>query len=83
MTKTRSRPAFLRNITVNCLKPKTYNHIHSLFSITFTREEKNCEVCISFLFLLFVLQNMAYPLEFDKGFQLPIQIHTVNKIEKQ
>ena len=28
-------------------------------------------------------QNMAYRLEFDKGFQLLIQIHTVNKIEKQ
>ena len=26
---------------------------------------------------------MAYPLEFDKGFQLLIQIHTVNKIENQ
>ena len=26
---------------------------------------------------------MAYPLEFDRGFQMLIQIHTVNKIEKQ
>ena len=36
-----------------------------------------------FLFLFFVLQNVAYPLEFDKGFQLLIPIHTVNRIEKQ
>ena len=26
---------------------------------------------------------MAYPLEYDEGFQLLIQIHTVNKIENQ
>ena len=26
---------------------------------------------------------MAHPFEYDKGFQLLIQIHTVNKIEKQ